>query len=465
MTRLQYTDIPSDVVARARQAIIDCIGLSLYVASSTDMGRMICEYALAQGGGREGSTVLGTGRKAGPGIAALANGTLANGFEFEDAHMESYTHPYTTVVPSSLALAEQRHASGKELLVAVVCGYESVTRVGAAMTADERRASAARGWYLPSTHGAFGAGAAAASIVHLDEAGIVNCLGIAGMQACGLMQAHDDGAMARRLTCGRAAEAGVAAALLAERGFTGPPRILEGDHGYFHAIGCERYGDLPDVFADLGEQWTMRHVMFKSRPIAGWCNAPLEALQALHRQHRFEIADIETVDAWQEPASFHGGAPSREFRSPAGAAHSFTTVAAQQSLRFTLATYLVHGQVTVDEYSAEKLEDPRTHDVLQLVRTNFDPDLVGRTPPDTLAGRVVVRLRDGGELAAEVIHPKGTPGNPLTDDEFRQKFMSLAGRAVGPDAAEEFHRAASRLEEVPDVSELLETLSAERRNP
>ena len=139
---LTYSDIPPDVIDRARHSIADCIGLALFVGSNTDMGRIICRYALLNGGSKPESTVLSTGRRASASAAALANGALALGFEFEDVHIASYTHPYTTVVPSALALAEQSHKDGKNLITAVVCGQEIVIRIGAAIDFDERRRSA-----------------------------------------------------------------------------------------------------------------------------------------------------------------------------------------------------------------------------------------------------------------------------------------------------------------------------------
>ena len=287
----------------------------------------------------------------------------------------------------------------------------------------------------------------------------MNCLGLAGMQASGLMQAHDDASMARRLTAGVAAEAGARSALLAQLGFTGPHRILEGDHGYYKAIGVSAEIDVSRLFGSLGQEWMTRDLIYKARPIAGWNNAPLEALERLHREHAFTIDDIEAIDAWQEPAGLHGGAPAREFRTrPHIDTETFSAVAAQQSLRFTLATYLVHGRVTVDEYTNDKLDDPQTHAMLNRIRTHYDPDLVRRTPPDALAGRVVITLRNGIELAAEVDYPKGSSGNPLSEGEFREKFMALSTQTIHNRTAQELYERILGLESETDMVTILDLL-------
>ena len=238
---LRYEDLPPAVVQRAKDCIIDAVATISYGAE-LPWSKMVIAYAQHYGGGGK-SAILGTG-----GLtvhapsAALANGALAHAFELDATTMPNTgSHPSATLFTSSLAVAQERGLSGRDLITAFVAGGEVMYRIGQAT----KHSNEERGFHAPGTTGPFGAAMAVGRLRQFDKAQMTNALGIAGSLACGLLEFvnAESGAMVKRLHLGRAAESGVLAASLAGDGFTGPATVLEGEFGFLHVF-CNEW-DLP----------------------------------------------------------------------------------------------------------------------------------------------------------------------------------------------------------------------------
>jgi 2-methylcitrate dehydratase PrpD len=176
-------------------------------------------------------------------------------------------------------------------------------------------------------------------------------------------------------------------------------------------------------------------------------HAPVEALLQIMSEHDLRHDDIEQIDAaWQRVEPFL-------------AKHEVSTVvSAQASLPFALAVAAVRGKVGVDEFTDETVSDPVIQSMIPRTVVHQDLDLYARVE-NSMPGRVTVRTKDGRELTDEVLYPKGNPGNPLTEDEFKGKFMDMAVRVLGDAQAEELYQRARELDDVHDVSELAPLLS------
>src|ERR1700686_1758609 len=236
---LQHEAIPELDAGRARQCLIDTVGVCL-LGSRLPWGAMVADYACRYGDNGT-SHMIGLPQRVSAPLAALANGVFAHGFELDSLRKPGAgVHPGAALVPGALALGEETGCNGKMLLTAIVAGCEVMFRIGAA----SKHSSERLGFHAPGLTGPFGATVTAARIVGLDGERLTQALAFAK---------GGNGAMVKRLHLGRAAEAGVLAARLAERGFEGPDTILEGGYGFLETYCAE--SDPALLVAGLGERF------------------------------------------------------------------------------------------------------------------------------------------------------------------------------------------------------------------
>jgi 2-methylcitrate dehydratase len=437
---LRYDDLPAAVAEEAGRAFADFLGECLFVGATKAWGQSIADFCARDGGGQPEATIIATGKRTLASRAALANGTMALGFEYADFGAGSRPYPFAVTGP--LAVAESRHRSGKDLALAIVIGYEVMGRVF--------RATFERGkpipFYVPSVYGTLGAAAGCARLLGLSPEYTNYALGLAAAFTGGTFQGHEEGAWQRSLNGGMASERGVTAALLAQTGFRATELGLEGVQG-FAAMYTGGRLDPAALLDGLGESFVISGRWVKRYPMNTTLHAPVEALLAIMRAHGLDHTDIEQVDAaWQRVEPFL-------------AKHEVSTVvSAQASLPFALAVAAVRGRVGVDEFTDEAVADPVVRAMIPRTVVHQDTELYARAP-GSMPGRVTVRTTDGRELTDEVLHPKGSPGNPLTEDEFKAKFMDMAERVIGQEQAEELYGRARDLAAVGNVSDLAPLLS------
>src|ERR1700693_435180 len=245
---LRHEQIPAEVLQRSKDCIADTVAIILFGAQFP-WSKMIIAQAQRMGKGGK-CTILGTGSRVCAPAAALAHGAMAHAFEQDNLTLpDCGAHPGASLVPSGLAIAQERGFSGRELLTAFVAGAEVMIRIGRAT----KRTNEARGFHAPGTLGPFGAAVASGKLMHFDAPKMSNALGMAGSMSGGLLEfAHSgNGAMVKRLHLGRAAEGGVLAASLAADGFTGPTTVLDGGAGFLKAFCNE--SDLAELTRGLGE--------------------------------------------------------------------------------------------------------------------------------------------------------------------------------------------------------------------
>jgi 2-methylcitrate dehydratase PrpD len=431
---LRYEDLPQEAVEEAGRVQADYLGESIFVGATKPWGQAIARFCVNDGGAQPDATVIASGRKTLASRAALANGTMALGFEFAD--FNGFGRPYPFAVTAPLALAEARQRPGKDLVLAIVIGYEVIARVTRATIGP-----AQSGFYVPALYGTFGAAAGSARLLGLSPQYTNYAIGLAAAFTGGTFQGHEEGAWQRSLNGGMASERGVTAALLAETGFTATEMGLEGVQG-FAQMFCDGRLDAAALLDGLGDSYEITKRWVKAYPMNLTLHAPVEALLKIMRDHDLKYTDIETIDAaWQKVEPFL-------------AKHKVSTVvSAQASLPFALSVAAVKGKIGVDEFTEETIADPVIQEMIPRTVVHQDTELYGRVK-FSMPGRVTVRTKDGRELTDEVLYPKGNPCNPMTDDEFKAKFMNMAARVLGDRQSEELYVRARELERVGNVSDL-----------
>jgi 2-methylcitrate dehydratase PrpD len=432
---LRYEDLPDAVVAEAERAFTDYLGECLFVGGTKPWGRSIADFCARDGGGQPEATIIATGKRTLASRAALANGTLALGFEYADFAAGSRAYP--SAVTGPLALAESRQRSGADLVLGIVIGYEVMGRV----TRATLRPGRLTGFYPPALYGTLGSAAACARVLGLSPDHTNYALGLAAAFTGGTFQGHEEGAWQRSLNGGMASERGVTAALLAQTGFRATAMGLEGVQG-FAAMYSGGHLDVAAMLDGLGESFVITDRWVKGYPMNLTLHAPVEALLAIMREHGLHYTDIVEIDAaWQRVEPFLA---KREVS---------TVVSAQASLPFALSVAAVRGKASVDEFTDETVSDPVIQAMIPKTVIHQDTELFKRVR-NSMPGQVTVRTKDGREYTHEVLYPKGNPRNPMTEDEFKAKFMEMAVRVLGYEQSDELYKRSRELAKVGNASDL-----------
>jgi 2-methylcitrate dehydratase PrpD len=409
-TGFARTPLPAEVAHHAQRAVIDWYA-SIYPGLDTPAVQVLMQ-TMADDLDR-GAARLVQGRPATTRAAALIQGTAAHAAEVDDSFRDAMYHPGAATIAAALALAQTVGASGPEFLRAVVLGYEISTRIGVVMGRPHYRY-----WHNTGTMGSFGAAAAAASLLKLDETAFAHALSIAATFTAGLQQAFRGEAMAKPLHAGRAAEAGVLAAQLAAGGMRSSLDVLEGESGLGQAMS--EGPDWSAVGATLGQDFHITRLTFKNHIGCGHTFAAIDGALELQRQHGFRHADIERValGVYQPTLDI---APHVD---PQNADQ------ARFSLHYMVATALVHGSVRLSAFEPDRLNDPATRALMQRIHKALDP-VVDAAFPTRRGARVSITLRDGRQLTLLQPDRKGDPELPLSDADLEGKLMELATPVIG----------------------------------
>jgi 2-methylcitrate dehydratase PrpD len=407
LSDLRRREVPEPALDRASSMVLDWLGSAL-AGTRTDPGSRLLAYGNAEPEGNA-SVIGGKGHRSAE-TASFVNGALSHVVEMDDVDRGSVLHPGAVVIPAALALAEIRSKSGPEFLSAIVAGYEIAIRVGEAV---------GRKHYVyfhnTSTCGVFGAAAAASWLLDLDGERVVWALGNAGTQASGLWEFNAEGAMSKHLHAGRAASNGVLAALLAERGFTGPSSIFEGERGFFRATAPD--ADPPRVIAGLGfENLKIHGVSLKPHASCRHTHAAIDCALDLRARIGAELhGRIETVEVETYGATL----------SLCDRPQPSTPYEAKFSLQFCVASALLRGDAGLGAFDEDSIREERVRELASRVRASVEPAIEARYPAEWPA-RVRVRLANGKTHEAATDHPKGDPELPLSPNEIERKFEALA---------------------------------------
>lgn len=257
---LRYEDVPEDVVEKAKLHVLDTLGIAV-ATHGMDFAEMMLGVARGFRGVRQ-STAVGSGEKLPAPLAALVNGTMAHGLDYDDTHRTSGVHASAFAVPAAVAVAEARGKRGKDVLTAVVTGYEISARLG--MVASGK--FLARGWHPTSVLGTFASSVVASRVMGLSGDQMATAMGIAGSQASGLAQWLDEGSWTKRMHPGWAEHSGIMAALLAEQGYSSPSKILEGRRGLYNVFLANEEFDYDQLTHGLGSVWETKQFCYKMYP-------------------------------------------------------------------------------------------------------------------------------------------------------------------------------------------------------
>ncbi len=408
--------MPSRVAYDARRCLLDALGCGLY-GTSLPEGRAAVAALRQMSGASQG---------AGAGLpvdtAALAGGFLCHLRELDDVHY-AILHPGAVCVPATLAVADRLQATLGDVLWALIAGYETMVRVAKGQNYVEHRRL---GWHGTATCGPFGAAAAVARLLALDEVRLAWALGVAGSRTGGTWAFAADGAMSKRLHPGLAARDGVTAAYLARGGISGPAHVLEAeDGGFFRTTSAE--WDAGEVTRGWGEEWGISATEFKWYAACKSAHAPIEAAKTIHRSVRCGPAPGPRIVRVSVKVNSTGHAMAGRGYRPD------SVTSAQLSIPYGVAVALCGGEGDMRDYTPEQVARPDLFELAQkvVVSPSVEMDVLRRAQ-HKVPGDVTVEWTDGTSTREYVEDPKGSRLRPLTDAELTHKFRQLAGAALGP---------------------------------
>jgi 2-methylcitrate dehydratase PrpD len=425
--RLARPVAPADR-ARAALQLLDWLGCAAIGRRSAAGGVLARWVAPAPAGP---CTALGVGPR-GAADAALINGALGNVFELDDVHREALLHPGDVVVPAALAVAQREGAGATALLDALVLGYEAAIAIGRLAGPPHYRH-----WYSSATCGVYGAAAACAALLGLDEGRTVDALALAGMQSSGPWQCREEPGFAKQLAAGRAAQSGVQAADLAQAGLVGPTRILEGAHGWLRATGAALDGieAAAQAWAAADPHWQIHAVSHKPWPACRHVHPAIGAALELRRTLP-SPADITGVEVKTYAAAI-AFADRPEPRTP----HE-----ARFSLQHTVAVALARGDLWLADTQADAIDDPVLTRLRGRVSVSLDARHEAAYPARFGAGLVVRLAGQATPWQVDVDTAAGDPECPLRPAAVHAKALRLLGSAgVAPAPAERLAAATLAL--------------------
>lgn len=434
-----YNDIPSDSLARSKEAIRDFLGVAIY-GSQHEVGEQILSHVEAHQSGGSAS-VIGHDTASATG-AALANGTFGHAIDYDDTFESIVIHPTSPICSAALAAADVVDVTGADLLTGYAVGVETAYRLGHSTDPSHYK----NGWHSTGTIGSFGATAASASICGLDEDAIRRALGIVASGSSSLKK--NFGSMTKPLHAGHAAEVGLRATLLARDGFTADPDVLEEKLGYGNVMTPDGEYDPSEVTDGLGRDWNVTDIGFKPYPSGVITHAAMDAMRTLVQREDLRPSDVRDVRVALDDAA----SEMLIHAKPDDA------LQAKFSIEFCLAAILREGDAGVHEFTDEYVQQPETKRVIDLVEREFEPNLLGGEYAG-YGARVTVTTTDGGEYQEEVQYAPGSPNNPLSEERLRQKFFECAETVLTREEAEAAADAVDTLEEAKSLAQLREVVS------
>lgn len=453
VTETRLEDVPDEVITQAKHSMLDGFGLAV-AGSRTEASSIARAEIDSYRCTAHQASVLGTPAKLPARFAAFLNGLAIHADDFDDTQLAVLpdrvygllTHPTAPVLPPVLALSEDSEASGRDALIAYLVGVEVECAV--AESIDPRHYSA--GFHSTATAGTIGAAAAAARLLGLDAERTAAALGLAASQAAGLRE--NFGTMTKPFHAGRAAESGVLAASLVSRGFTAARNILEAGRGFFSAAGGGY--DAAKIGEHLGDPWTFASpgVSIKPYPSGSLTHPAMTVFSDLVRSHGLSAEEVEEVRV----------GTNRHMPNALIHHRPQDHLAAKFSMEFCIAILLLRGRAGLAEFDDEVVRDPEVQATIKKVRFEVDPEAEA-AGYNNMTSIVRVRLKDGREVEGRAAFAKGSPANPMTQDELKEKFFGcLDAAGVSRDAGTRAADMILTVEDQPGLRAIAALLTAGR---
>jgi 2-methylcitrate dehydratase len=438
--KTRFEDLSADAVLHVKRFLWDSLGCA-YGGLNTRDSAMMREFMRDLGGPAE-SSVIGTLEKAPAVNTSLVNGLLIRALDYNDIYWnQDPCHP-SDIIPAALSTGEARGKSGKDLILGIALAYEFEMRFCQAGIPGIRE----RKWHHAALT-AFVSPLVAGKMIGLDAAKLTHAVGIAASHSMTLgCVTAGKLTMMKNTVDPMATQAGVIAALLAEKGYQGPAHVIDGKEGLSECLGPE--WDFGKLTNDLGKSWQVIQCGMKAFPTEALTHAPISGVLGLVLENNLKPDDIETVE-------IDTLAKAADILSDASKYNPTTRETADHSLPYCLAAAIVLRRVTPDIFGEEYLFNPQIRETLPKIKVRAEPAFEKQFPKIQPCN-VRIAAKDGRKFSKHLDWPKGDPRSPMTEQELDVKVKSLATGKLTEKAFEHLREMVFNLEKVARVDELLQ---------
>lgn len=441
-------DIPDKVIQAAKEAILDTLGVMM-AGATEPVSRLVTDY-VRDLGGKPNATIIGSGFRTSPSLAALANGTMAHALDYDDQNWALHGHASAVVLPAALATSEALGTSGRKLLEAYIVGFEVASMLGRGMNMRHYY----NGWHATGTLGTMGAAATVAKLLKLSVSQVQAALGCAASQAAALRA--NFGTMTKPLHAGLAAEHGVRAGELVARGLTARSDILENPLGFCQAFCGDGGYDLEIIVENLGRPFVFEFPgnNLKPYPCCISAHAAVDALRELRAQYGLTPSQLERIECGLLDVAVR----NLDYSRPT------TALEGKFSAEYCLARVLFDGDLRLSHFTDEAVNSPEIQAWLSRIQVRVDSALAW-IPGTTRPATVMVYTTDGRRLAYRTDKARGTPAWPMTREEVLFKFRDCGSRILPPAALKSIQELVESIEALPDVRRLTNELLKSSSQP
>lgn len=431
VANIKFEDLPQETIQMTKQYILDYLGVSIRGWTQKNMDIM----SETLGNSADGTKAIMLNGKKGASnsvlYSAMLNAAASHSQDFDDLHNPSIIHMACVTVPSALAVAEDEELSGKDILAALVAGYEAGARIGESVNPE-----AYYFWHTTSTCGVFSSAVTVANLKKFNTDQMVQCLGTAGTQAAGLWEFVIDGAMSKTLHVGKANFAGILSAKLTANGFTAAEKILDGDKGFCRAMLTNPHWEK--LTEDI-KGFKIDNNSFKPFSCCKYTHPSSYAAQLLRNEQNLKLEDVEKVTIKS----------NRIVKQLVDNSHPKNPYGAKFSIQYCVATMIKYGKLGIDQFVDENLNNDEIQRVMQNIEVIVDPQLDKEytEKPDRWAVELTIACKDGKTYTKFVEYPKGDPPNPMTWDETVEKFMDLSVPVYGEEVCKKLVNLVATLDE------------------
>lgn len=403
-----FKSLPEAVVLKARRVLVDFLA-TLAVGIKIGPIVPILNHYFVRTGGIEESTILGRSEKLPAANAAFCMGAIGHSVELDDGHRFGTCHPAVAVIPAALAVGERGQKSFKEIITAIVKGYDMMLRVARSINPSHLN----RGFHTTGTTGVFGSAIACAHLLGMNNLNTTYCLSLAGLQSCGLQEMLHDHPSIKPIQAGKAANAGVMAGDLVMLGAKSPRTLFEGKHGWLKAM-CDQYSEEA-LIGELGQRWEILHTYTKLYPTCRHCHPAIDLAIDIQRQLNGDLNEIRAVNVKTYSVAISEVA---DIVVPGDFEEALF------SMPFALAIALREGDVGLHDFLPANLRDESLIKLAKKVHISLDKEMDSNYPLHREAILQII-LNNGKSFEKQTQLPKGEPELPLTDDELFGKVNRI----------------------------------------
>lgn len=442
--QLEYETIPPEAVQHAKRFLLDSLGCAMLAVPGEDMQALL--RFIASQGGLEQASIIGSSIQSNMPNAALMNCALIRALDYNDIYWEQDPSHPSDLLGAALACGEAAHKGGKDVLAAIVLAYELEMRWCHAANPGIREV----GWHHASLT-QFVSPLIAGKLLDLNVDQLTAAVGI-----CGSSHFTLGGVVAGHLTNMKniadplASQAGVFAALMARQGLTGPVEVLEGKEGLFETISNVRW-DPEKLLESLGEEYYIARCGLKAFPTEALTHQPISAMLRLKQDHDLQPEDIGEIlvetttrgaDILSDPSKYQPD----------------TKETADHSLPYVIAVAAADGEVMPESFEDQKLFDPVIRELLPKITVLADPE-IDRLFPEIKRARVTVTTNDGSQYTTQTDVAKGSPEDPMSDEEVESKFFANSNNILNPERQLELVEAVWSLEDWEDIGDFMQLMA------